>query len=143
MVLLPAETLLYVSTCALFIVSVSSAFAKVSNCCYQMCCEDETESNEYLLPVHIHFTSNQRAEDSDKTESDKTESDKTESDNSDTDSSNSSDTDKTCVICLDTIQSSQESILLSCNHIYHSRCILSWFQSDLTCPTCRAPIDAR
>ena len=133
MILVPAETLLYVSTCALFIVSVSSAFAKVSNCCYQMCCEDETESNEYLLPVHIHFTSNQRAEDSDKTESD----------NSDTDSSNSSDTDKMCVICLDTIQSSQESILLSCNHIYHSRCILSWFQSDLTCPTCRAPIDAR
>lgn len=32
---------------------------------------------------------------------------------------------------------SNEPCILSCKHIYHHKCILEWFQKEITCPLCR------
>ena len=45
-----------------------------------------------------------------------------------------------CSICLESLSSPQMSIRLPCNHIFHSKCILLWFEKELICPNCRAPI---
>jgi hypothetical protein len=26
---------------------------------------------------------------------------------------------------------------LACSHIYHNNCILEWYKTNLSCPTCR------
>jgi SUMO ligase MMS21 Smc5/6 complex component len=47
-----------------------------------------------------------------------------------------------CSICLEEMnENSGELIELSCNHIYHKDCILSWFSKSKTCPCCRKNIE--
>jgi hypothetical protein len=50
----------------------------------------------------------------------------------------------TCAICHDSLNSIEENTPqiheLSCNHCFHTSCILSWFRRGAqTCPTCRDP----
>jgi hypothetical protein len=42
-----------------------------------------------------------------------------------------------CSICLDNYRDGQNTITLPCKHIFHSECILKWFDSKSTCPYCR------
>lgn len=43
-----------------------------------------------------------------------------------------------CSICIDTIQEEQEVIKLSCNHIFHHKCIKSYLLNyNNKCPLCR------
>ena len=49
--------------------------------------------------------------------------------------------DNRCVICMENIE--KESIirkLNKCNHFFHINCIDKWFESKITCPTCRQDI---
>lgn len=43
----------------------------------------------------------------------------------------------TCSVCLSEIKMEEETILIPCGHLYHSPCILSWFDRNNTCPVCR------
>ena len=47
---------------------------------------------------------------------------------------------KTCVVCLEEIQSGQRR--LSCKHVFHTKCIFTWFETSEECPTCRTEQDA-
>lgn len=48
---------------------------------------------------------------------------------------------KTCVVCLDEISKSAQR-RLSCKHVFHTKCIFTWFETSDECPTCRAEQDA-
>lgn len=43
-----------------------------------------------------------------------------------------------CPICLDDIQGSENVYALNCDHVYHEKCIIQWFQRSrkLQCPLC-------
>ena len=45
----------------------------------------------------------------------------------------------TCPICLDESDEEINFMVLACNHIYHSECIIKWLSSDERngCPLCR------
>lgn len=46
-----------------------------------------------------------------------------------------------CAICQDPIETNQTMrILRHCTHRFHQECIDTWFQSHVTCPTCRHDI---
>lgn len=51
--------------------------------------------------------------------------------------------DRSCAICLEEYTFSDEVFSMrSCKHVYHFRCIKSWFHmSRDTCPTCRTAIE--
>jgi hypothetical protein len=51
---------------------------------------------------------------------------------------NNKNEDIECIICYDTITS--DKITLSCNHIYHKKCINTWKRTNPTCPVCRKRI---
>jgi len=40
-----------------------------------------------------------------------------------------------CCICLKDF--TNDSIMLSCGHHFHSECLLKWFDKKNTCPMCR------
>lgn len=42
-----------------------------------------------------------------------------------------------CIICLDPITDKSICRVLSCYHIFHVKCIDSWFLHDNTCPHCK------
>ena len=45
----------------------------------------------------------------------------------------------TCSICLDTISENQDTYSLSCDHLFHTKCIMDWFRSRSSsgnCPLC-------
>jgi len=47
-----------------------------------------------------------------------------------------------CVVCLDTVQEGDQCRVLHCQHVFHKRCIDSWwlqrpFGMELKCPMCR------
>lgn len=44
------------------------------------------------------------------------------------------DTDE-CFICLNLL--TPQALILPCGHIYHTNCILDWFDRNMNCPTCR------
>ncbi len=46
--------------------------------------------------------------------------------------------DNICVICLEVMTTNAKK--LSCNHIFHSSCIRSWFLRQQTCPTCHMDV---
>jgi E3 ubiquitin-protein ligase synoviolin len=46
--------------------------------------------------------------------------------------------DRTCIICREDMRHAKK---LSCGHVFHSKCLLSWLKRQLSCPTCRAPVD--
>jgi hypothetical protein len=48
-----------------------------------------------------------------------------------------------CTICLEGFSTNQINIRLPCNHKFHTKCILQWFEKELICPNCRAPLDLR
>ena len=41
-----------------------------------------------------------------------------------------------CSICLEDFDETKE-IVLGCNHIYHTDCIIEWINKDPSCPLCR------
>jgi hypothetical protein len=42
-----------------------------------------------------------------------------------------------CVICMDDLSADHPHVL-GCNHAFHSKCLIGWFQrGHLSCPTCR------
>lgn len=52
-----------------------------------------------------------------------------------------SDTEHTCAICQDSLQSDQEGRKLNaCGHWFHKNCIDTWFEGNVHCPVCRHDI---
>jgi len=49
--------------------------------------------------------------------------------------------DKICVICRDEMTQISSKIL-SCGHIFHSKCLRSWLKKQYCCPTCLSPISS-
>ena len=46
-----------------------------------------------------------------------------------------------CAICQDSIQvGTQVRSLDACDHLFHTGCIDTWFQSNVRCPVCRHDI---
>merc|ERR1740123_274784 len=47
----------------------------------------------------------------------------------------------TCVICLSTIEKTDQCRKTTCNHTFHADCIMKWWTKEqggfLHCPTCR------
>ena len=41
-----------------------------------------------------------------------------------------------CYICLEKL-CSEKCIVLKCNHIFHSSCILKWYEANKKCPLCK------
>lgn len=44
-----------------------------------------------------------------------------------------------CSICLDAISENQDTYSLSCDHLFHTKCIMDWFRSRSSsgnCPLC-------
>ena len=48
---------------------------------------------------------------------------------------------KRCGICLENFQNGDESIFLSCAHIFHSKCIRRWVKRRKACPFCNYKIN--
>jgi hypothetical protein len=45
----------------------------------------------------------------------------------------------TCAICLEPTKRTDKK--LKCKHVFHSRCITTWFETSIECPTCRMEQD--
>lgn len=45
--------------------------------------------------------------------------------------------DETCPICFENYHNKSKIYKLSCGHYFDSRCIMSWFLINNTCPLCR------
>lgn len=45
--------------------------------------------------------------------------------------------DPICLICREDMEQGKK---LSCSHVFHEYCILSWLEKQNTCPTCREPV---
>jgi hypothetical protein len=45
----------------------------------------------------------------------------------------------TCAVCLE--QTKRTDKKLKCKHIFHNRCITTWFETSIECPTCRMEQD--
>jgi hypothetical protein len=48
---------------------------------------------------------------------------------------------KRCIICLENFKNGDESIILPCVHIFHSKCIRRWVERKRTCPFCNYKIN--
>lgn len=48
--------------------------------------------------------------------------------------------DKTCLICLDTLNTECTTRPLRCNHYFHTVCITSWVPISNTCPKCKKQV---
>ena len=44
--------------------------------------------------------------------------------------------EKNCIICFSDFKE-KNGIDLPCGHCFHSDCLLSWFDKDMSCPICR------
>jgi hypothetical protein len=44
--------------------------------------------------------------------------------------------ESTCIICLEELKGMYLTEL-KCKHVYHSSCILTWFENEFTCPLCK------
>lgn len=42
-----------------------------------------------------------------------------------------------CSICMEPIESPNESLTLECRHKYHVNCIKKWKENNESCPLCR------
>ena len=47
-----------------------------------------------------------------------------------------------CTICLSSIQNDEIIRKLSCQHVYHQKCIDHWLENNKKCPLCRFEIDS-
>jgi hypothetical protein len=45
----------------------------------------------------------------------------------------------TCAVCLE--QTKRTDKKLKCKHVFHNRCITTWFETSIECPTCRMEQD--
>ena len=45
----------------------------------------------------------------------------------------------TCAICLEPTKRTDKK--LKCKHVFHNRCITTWFETSIECPTCRMEQD--
>lgn len=50
--------------------------------------------------------------------------------------------DKTCTICLDEFKVNDFVTILPCKHIYHQKCIFSWFDTHNDCPLCKRVVSS-
>ena len=46
-----------------------------------------------------------------------------------------------CSICIESYMPREKTIILPCNHKFHSNCIKDWLETELTCPMCRKSIE--
>lgn len=44
-----------------------------------------------------------------------------------------------CVVCLNKVTRFDKR--LKCKHLFHQRCILTWYESSIECPVCRMEQD--
>ena len=49
--------------------------------------------------------------------------------------------DDTCSICIEPFSPRNTTLTLDCNHIFHSECIVVWFEKELSCPLCRQKLN--
>ena len=45
-----------------------------------------------------------------------------------------------CVVCLEPVRPYVDK-KLKCKHMFHSSCIMKWFETSIECPTCRMEQD--
>ena len=45
----------------------------------------------------------------------------------------------TCVICLEETKRTDKK--LKCQHVFHNKCIMKWFEESIECPQCRMEQD--
>ena len=45
----------------------------------------------------------------------------------------------TCAVCLEETKRNDKK--LKCKHVFHSKCIIKWFEESIECPTCRMEQD--
>lgn len=48
--------------------------------------------------------------------------------------------DRTCIICREEMHGDGEAKKLRCGHMFHTRCLRSWMERSMSCPTCRNEI---
>ena len=48
---------------------------------------------------------------------------------------------QTCAVCLEDISRSSQQ-RLSCKHVFHTKCIFTWFETSDECPLCKSEQDA-
>jgi len=48
---------------------------------------------------------------------------------------------QTCAVCLEDISRSSQK-RLSCKHVFHTKCIFTWFETSDECPLCKSEQDA-
>ena len=46
---------------------------------------------------------------------------------------------KTCAVCLE--ETTRLDKKLKCKHMFHSKCIIKWFETSIECPQCRMEQD--
>ena len=46
---------------------------------------------------------------------------------------------QTCAVCLEETRKSDKK--LKCKHVFHSKCIIKWFEASIECPQCRMEQD--
>ena len=44
--------------------------------------------------------------------------------------------DDSCTICLNDYYDKEKILKLKCNHIFHEKCIKTWFEKKSNCPNC-------
>jgi len=45
----------------------------------------------------------------------------------------------TCAVCLEPTKRTDKK--LKCKHVFHNKCITTWFETSIECPTCRMEQD--
>jgi hypothetical protein len=120
------ETNPVVSICAILIIICSS-----------LCCS--YQSGEYFISDFINRTNEQRTNEQRPSRGRSSINDQLKEyifDNTTID-----DDGLDCCICLDKFVENGESVVLKCNHRFHTNCIINWFEQELTCPLCRRNTD--
>ena len=46
---------------------------------------------------------------------------------------------QTCAVCLEETKRSDKK--LKCKHVFHNKCIMTWFETSIECPQCRMEQD--
>ena len=49
-------------------------------------------------------------------------------------------TDKTCAICLETVEKNKNIATTECNHTFCLNCLIRWTKVSSVCPTCRTKL---
>ena len=46
---------------------------------------------------------------------------------------------QTCAVCLELTKRNDKK--LKCKHVFHTKCIMTWFETSIECPQCRMEQD--